>query len=49
MNSIAEPMFSPKKKPRITFQERIVRVISEGECFGDLGDSNKRGTSALAK
>ena len=28
---------------------RIIRLVSQGESFGDLGELNKRGTNAQAK
>lgn len=30
-------------------QDRIVRTVNCGECFGDLGDSSRRVTNAISK
>lgn len=31
------------------FEERIVQMVNRGESFGDLGNSSRRGTNAVAK
>lgn len=49
MNSILQTLRENAKQKKPIYLEGIVRVVVSGECFGDLGNANKRGTNAVAK